>query len=360
MQELVRPSQATLLRARSQGLGNGSRVTSVPAVLERCLAVQAQDLRAATLGIRARSLGLTETDVYRALGAERSLVRGWFMRGTLYLVAAHEAEWLRELLAPHLLRRSERRYRELGLGPGELALGEQVICDALADGPLTRPELAARMTNAGLDAVGQVPFHLIRRSALLGNTCFGPVRDDGSATYVLADGWLPPSAGPSGAEAVEELLYRYVVAHSPATAGDFAAWSGLGVPAIRSAWRELRDAGRLELCRVDDVADYALPVGGPRRLEPTDDVRLLPGYDNYLVGFADRRLSVLPEHEHRVWPGGGQISPTVVVDGLVHGVWRRDRGRGAVLGPCDDVLASDGVAKALDGEIRDISRFLGT
>ncbi|MBP0458793.1 winged helix DNA-binding domain-containing protein [Streptomyces montanisoli] len=370
-------SQARLLRAWSQGVAGDRRATSVPAVLERCLAVQAQDLRAAALGIRARGCGLTEADVHQALGAERTLVRGWFMRGTLYLVPAGDAGRLRELLAPRLLRRSERRYRELRLGPDELALGERVITEALADGPLTRDELAARMTEAGLDASGQVPFHLVRRSALLGTACFGPVREDGSATYVLARDWLPASAGPSGADAVGELLRRYLAAHGPATTADFATWSGLGLPAVRSAWERLLKGGELEPCRVGGVDQYALPADAPRCEEPTGDVRLLPAYDNYLVGYADRRLSVEPEHEHLVRPGGGQISPTVVVDGLVRGVWRRDRARGAVVEPFDGGLPGAGAeardaealdvealgvealgAEALDAELSDVCRFL--
>lgn len=356
MRELGR-SQARLLRAWSQGIGGDRRATSVPAVLDRCLAVQAQDLRAAALGIRARGSGLTEADVYLALGAERRLVRGWFMRGTLYLVPAGDAGWLRELLAPQLLRRSERRYRELELGPAELALGERVITEALAGGPLTRDELAVRMTEAGLNASGQVPFHLVRRSALLGTTCFGPIREDGSATYVLANDWLPASAGPSGADAVRELLRRYLVAHGPATAADFATWSGVGLPAVRSAWKELLRVGLIEPCRVGDLDEYALPADESGSPEPVGDVRLLPAYDNYLVGFADRRLSVEHEHERAVWPGGGQISPTIVVDGLVRGVWRRDRTRAVALEPFDgDLGGAD--AGALDAEVRDVARFL--
>ncbi|MET7288421.1 winged helix DNA-binding domain-containing protein [Streptomyces sp. NPDC005573] len=340
------PSEGRLLRAWSQGVGGDRRAKSVPEVLDMCLAVQAQDLRAAALGIRARGSGLTEADVYRALGAAPSAVRGWFMRGTLYLVPARDAGWLRELLAPQLLRRSERRYRELGLGPAELDLGERVIADALADGPLTREEIAARLTGAGLQASGQVPFHLVRRSALLGTVCSGPVREDGSATYVLAQGRLPDAAGPSGADAVEELLRRYLTAHGPATAADFATWSGIGLPAVRPAWKKLLGAGLAEPCRVEGQDGYVLPAGAPSALEPTGDVRLLPVYDNYLVGFTDRRLSVEPGHARKVWPGGGQISATVVVDGLVRGVWRRDRTRTVTLDLFDGAPDGTGTEKA--------------
>lgn len=218
------------------------------------------------------------------------MVRGWFMRGTLHLVAARDAGWVRELLAPRLLRGSERRYRELGLGPDELRRGERVITSALAqDGPLTREELAQRLAGAGFDAAGQVPFHLIRRCALTGAVCFGPVRG-GEAAFALAEAWLPDAgaaarAAPSGADAVRELVLRYLTAHAPASLPDFTAWSGLSLPAARAAWRELADAGLTVPRRIagQEAADCVLPAGDVSCLEPRGDLRLLPAYDNYLV-----------------------------------------------------------------------------
>lgn len=356
--------RARLLRARAQGIGDLWRAASAAAVLDHCFVIQAQNLPAAGLGIRARGTGLAEADVHRALGADRSVVRGWFMRGTLYLVAARDAGWLRELLAPQLLRRSERRYRELGLGPAELRRGERVITSALAtDGPLTREELALRLAGTGLDATGQIPFHLIRRCALAGAVCFGPVRD-GEAAFVLTDAWLPDAgsaanAAPSGADAMRELAIRYLTAHAPASLRDFTAWSGLSLPAARATWLDLADTGLTAPCRIagQDGADCVLPAGDVPRLEPRGDVRLLPAYDNYLLGYADRRLSVPAGHERTVWPGGGQISATVVADGLVRGTWRRDRKRGIAASLFDG--APDDIRAALDAERRDISRFLG-
>ncbi|MFB7330555.1 DNA glycosylase AlkZ-like family protein [Streptomyces adustus] len=60
----------------------------------------------------------------------------------------------------------------------------------------------------------------------------------------------------------------------------------------------------------------------------TLDVRMLPAYDNYLVGYRGRESSVPAAHHGRVRPGGGVIRPTVVVDGPTVGTWaRRDGGR---------------------------------
>src|ERR687885_3050523 len=78
------------------------------AVVERLLAVQAQDPRGARLAIRARSRGLTAADVDRALTDERSLLITWLNRGTLHLVRSEDYPWLQTLTTPPLAAQSRR------------------------------------------------------------------------------------------------------------------------------------------------------------------------------------------------------------------------------------------------------------
>ena len=77
------------------------------AVAERVLAVQAQDLHGSLLAVRARSTGLTRTDVEDSVGRrDRSLVVTWLNRGTLHLVLqAEDYPWLHPLTAPRPARR---------------------------------------------------------------------------------------------------------------------------------------------------------------------------------------------------------------------------------------------------------------
>lgn len=67
------------------------------------------------------------------------------------------------------------------------------------------------------------------------------------------------------------------------------------------------------------------------------------------------------EHERLVWPGGGVIRPTVVVDGWAVGAWSGGRRGGPPVvepfpgsGAFDDATAS-GIAR----ESADIERFIG-
>ncbi|MEC4571004.1 winged helix DNA-binding domain-containing protein [Streptomyces virginiae] len=343
---MERRTTERLLRARAQAIGGEVREDSVAAVLGRVLAVQAQDLPAAELGLRARARGLTQEAVRRATDIERSAVRGWFMRGTLQLVPAADARWLLALLGPVHLALAARRLRELGLDESLCTRSEQLIADAIgAEGPLTRARLTDRLATLGVEPKGQSAFHLIRRAALAGRICHGP-QQGGEATFVLLDDWLP-ATGPlpyTGEAAVRELARRYRAAHGPCDALDFVHWSGLKTTTGRNAWAAVRDTG---------------PEAPPAPGEP--DVRLLPAYDNYLVAYRSRDLSVPAEHERRVWPGGGQIRATVVVDGLAVGTWSGGRrGTPVTVEPFPGTEPpSPAVAAGIARESADIARFYG-
>jgi hypothetical protein len=122
-------------------------------------------------------------------------------------------------------------------------------------------------------------------------------------------------------EALGELALRYFRSHGPATVRDLVRWSGLTVRDVR---RGLAIAGS-ELTALEiDGATYHL---APETLEIAPSrvrVHLLPGFDEYLLGYADRTAALAPEHAEAIVPGGnGVFKPTILVDGEVVGTWRR-------------------------------------
>ena len=79
----------------------GDPAGSAEEVARRLLAIQAQDPRGARLAIRARSAGLSASDVDSAL-TRRSLIVTWLNRGTLHLVRSEDYWWLHPLTTPQL------------------------------------------------------------------------------------------------------------------------------------------------------------------------------------------------------------------------------------------------------------------
>ena len=137
----ARAAAQLLHRPRPAGAGE---------VVGRLLAVQAQDLRAARLALRARTAALTAADVDVALTDERSVVVAWLMRGTLHLVGRDDYPWLLGLTAPTRLSANRRRLAQEGVAPDDAERAVKIVERALADaGPLTRPELAQRIAAEG-------------------------------------------------------------------------------------------------------------------------------------------------------------------------------------------------------------------
>jgi hypothetical protein len=317
--------------------------------------LQAQDYAAGRLGVRARCEGLTDADVLAAAGTERSVVRTWLMRNTLHLVASADVRWLARIFGPVTERRFASRWRALGLTDRLLSRTADALLDILSGAALTRSEISARLSACGIEvpADPQAITHILLHATTQFLVC--RAADRGSdATFVLLEDWLPEGEhGPDGDDALAELARRYFQAFSPATGSDFTAWSGL-------------PSGRA-LAIIRDELTPAIVEGRPgfRRgtVAPARGVRLLPAFDNYLVGYRHRAAIIDAAHRPTVYVGG-VIKPAVLVDGQVRGIWRvvRARQRASVevtLFDSQNCLARPALRRALEAEASDIARFLG-
>jgi hypothetical protein len=326
--------------------------------------IQAQDVPAAALAVRARTSGLTPADIERARVAERSIVRAWFMRGTLHWTAAEDVRWLLALLGPPLIAANRSRRAELGLDDEACARGVRLIRDALASrGPLTRAELAAQLAPHDVPTEGQAMPHLLYVAALEGVICHGPERGR-EPTYLLLDDWLTyrEEALPREA-ALAKLARRYLSAYGPARPEDLSSWSGLVLTDARAAWRliekELSEVGvagpsawvlKARVAWLDEAMASPMPV-----------VSLLGAFDTYLLGHKSRDLVAAPEHQKRINKGGGWVLPTLLADGQAVATWsakKSKRGLGIIVTPFEGEL-SDEVELGLAAEVRDVGRFLG-
>jgi hypothetical protein len=339
----VTAAQLRRRRAAAQLLAGAHGLDGAAAV-RQLLAVQAQDLRAARLALRARGAAAGAAEVDAALGADGALVVTWLMRGTLHLVAREDLPWLHSLTARLSAATNRRRLAQLGVRP-EDAL--PAILAALADrGPLPRAALAEHIAEAGIDARGQVLPHLLSLAAAAGEVVLGPVVD-GAQRFALARDWLgAPQRPPARDLALAELARRYLRGHGPATAEDLAAWSGLPVGDARSGLAAIA----LELEQDGELVDLGGRPDPPTRLPP----RLLPAFDPYLLGWKDRSFAVAPEHARAVHPGGGIVRATAVANGRAIGTWSLRRGAVAI-SPFAPLPRS--LAAALEREAAAVERF---
>jgi hypothetical protein len=301
-------------------------------VVKEVLGVQAQEEGAAYLSIHSRSSGLSAAGVKNELLIERSMVRSWFMRGTLHLVATEDIDWLLPLLAPTFVQGNRRRYEELGLNESALQKGVGVIKDALsAHGPMTRHELAPHLMRQGVNTEGQALIYLINRAAWEGVLCLGS-QVEGRQAYVLLSDWIGRDLNDQSRGGYGLLAERFLNAYAPASQKDFASWSGLPGSKVKEAWAQLE--GKLIELEYPGGNGYILSNQAALVDKPAPEflgVFLLPKFDTYLLGYEDRKLALSPEHVKRVNAGGGILRPILLVNGFVQGIWKINQRRNSIV-----------------------------
>jgi hypothetical protein len=341
------PVDFLIERMTRQGLAARSAADAA-GVAAAAVGLQAQDVGAARLGVRARSTAVDEAAVVSAIQHERSVVRTWLMRSTVHLVAAEDLRWMAELYGPVMERNHRTRWRSLGITELLIEAAAPHARELLDGRGLTRRELAAELAARGIELGedGQAPTHLLAALTARGLTCRGADRGR-DATFVLLDDWVAPAPAP--VDPLAELARRYFRAFGPATAADFTAWSGLPSGAAMAAIRD-------ELAEVEFDRRRGWTLG---HVDPAPAVRLLPMFDNYLLGYRDRTAMLDPARHPQVYVGG-IIKATVVCDGRVIGIWRLNRSaRTAAVRVTPFESFTRRHHDELDRERADLERYLG-
>ena len=284
------------------------------------LALQAQDFPGVKWSVGLRELGGTQAAVEAACDAGE-IVRSWPMRGTLHLVAAEDLQWMLELTTPRSVASAGERRAYLGIADLDVERARDIAVAALSgDRVMTREALLGSIEAGGVSTRGQRGYHLLWYLAQTGTLVLGPA-DGRQQTFVLLDEWVPRPRRLGRDEALGELARRYFASHGPATARDLARWSGLTMAQVRLGVGVAGAAlATLELAGVP----YLLAPETLDAAAPAARLHLLPGFDEYVLGYQDRTAVLAPEHSQAIVPGGnGVFRPTIVVDGAVVGTWRR-------------------------------------
>jgi hypothetical protein len=303
------------------------RRAALPAwnAVEHLAGLQAQAPLAPYVGLWTRLAGFGHEDL-KDLLAERIVVRANLMRNTVHLVTAEDYICFRPLFQP-LMERALAGHFGQNLGDIDLNDLQAVARDVLADQPLTRTQLAERLSPRWPDhdpaSLAYAATHLLHLVQVPPRGLWG---QSGQATWFLAAAWLddPSLSAPDRDTALEQLVLRYLGAYGPATVKDIQAWSGL------TRLREVTDGlgARLRTFAGPDGAELLdlpdAPRPGPAIPAPP---RFLPEYDNLLLSFADRSRVIRGARPVPLPPGNGATTGTLLVDGFWAAEWTITRGR---------------------------------
>jgi hypothetical protein len=261
-----------------------------------------------------------------------------------------------ELLAPRPSAAAAGRLRSFGIDERVLARARRALVESLSGGRrLTRPAAYRVLERARIATGAQRGLHVLWRLAQECLLCFGP-REGKQQTFVLFDEWLPHARRLPREEALAELAHRYFSGHGPATLSDFAWWSGLKLADARAA--VLLAGDRLDE-EITSGQRFWLARSAAPSPRPRARAHILPAFDEFLVGYADRTAAIDPSHMLQVNAGGGILNPVIVVDGRVVGTWkRRIERRELVFAPAPFAELSESQTLAVELALRRYARFL--
>lgn len=330
--------------------------TDTPTVVRRLAGVQAQVMSSAGQAVAVRRVD--QADGVEDALADRSILRTWAMRGTLHLLTADDAPAVLSLLGSARSWEKGAWQREFASADTMATLAETAD-RVLDDAVLTRDELVAAFAGAlggAHEHLGSGWGVLLKPLAWQGLLCNG-TPDGSRPTFTSPRTWVSGWPGlPDPDAAAGVVVPRYLAAHGPASIDTFGAWLLRGAHPRRQlrAWfTDLVEAGTLARVDVRDAAtgpdragsdragsDRAGSDSGPSQgartelyartadlddladTAPAPGLRLLPGFDQYVLGPGTGDPQVVPpEHRQQVSRAAGWIAPVIVAHGRVVGTW---------------------------------------
>lgn len=356
--------QVLAWRVQRQHLVERAPKTALLQVAADICGLHAQVMSSAELTLWARVDALRAGDLRTALWDERSLVKTWAMRGTLHLLPASEFGMWQAALGQyrHYLRPAWlRAFGVTAEGMEQLIAG---VADALDGRMATRDERArevARLT--GSQELGEKVRgswgSMLKPAAFRGHLCFAPSVGQ-KVRFTRPDQWLARVEPVDGDTAMAQITRRYLGAYGPATRDDYARWWACS-PA--EAGKRIKSLDG-EVVEVDVEGSTAWMLAGHVEEAAAADaspVRLLPAFDQYVVGATRQAEQILPAAlRSRVYRSQGWLSPVVLVDGRMAGVWRHERKAARVVVRIEPFAQIAARARhAAEAEAERLASFLG-
>ena len=339
----VTEDQVLYFRSRRSHLAGPGATDAVQAAID-ILGAQSQQPGPGMLALSQRTRTRPSAEEVRSLLYDYDppyLVRSWGQRETLHIYAPEDWRAIaaaREQWAPAGRRGEmpsaqtlEKAVRAIA-NKGEATRGdiidlapERFVQQALEK----HRKYLKTVESARRFAAGRVLWCLSMR----GDVCIGNKKGTEQA-YAAREVWFPDLPWPeiNSSEACQQLTRRYLSFNGPATVQDVAHYFGARVREARAWIDALQADGELVEVRCGDRKALWLRKKDEKALRETPKksakdwpVRLLPMWDTYLMGHADKTWTVSEAQEQKlIWRGQAVVAASVIYHGRVIAEWQHD------------------------------------
>jgi hypothetical protein len=304
-----------LLRLHNQQISHTKPLTTA-AIVKHMGAMQAQDYNGAVWSLGLRS-DQSESSVIATINT-KEIIRTWPQRGTLHFIPRIDSRWLVNLSAERILRIAARRRQQLALDDSMLIKSQQIVERALSGKTISRPDVLRILEQAGIPTDKGRGYHILWYLSQIGITYIGPMLGK-QQTFGLMNDIVPDHTLPIRTISIAELAKRYFLSHGPATIQDFMWWSGL--TAIDAKQGLTANEALLDSITINKQI-YWIPKSST--ISASSGGYLLPGFDEFILGYKNRSAVLEPAHIALIVPGNnGMFKPTIIIHGQVVGTWSK-------------------------------------
>jgi hypothetical protein len=331
----------------------------VVTAIERLAALQAQWAPSPYLALWSRLKDFERDSLWNAIEKKHTVIRARLMRGTLHLVSARD--FYAYAVATQDLQRGAWNRLQVGAGvdPKEVAK----LAVAYTREPRTSQDVVSHLTERLGSFGGPYKWLIWRFVSAHADLVSAPpaghwAHGGTNVPYVAARHWIDGGARPTEEKAVELLIRRYLAAFGPATLADIARFAGQVPARIRPVLEQLAPSLR----RFSDEqgrAHFDLPRAPRPAADVKAPVRLLPRYDELLIGYEHRDRVIAKEHRGKVYSKNAIVEAVFLVNGFAAGTWSLVTTKADAvvrIQPFGTLARSDRAAAITEGEA--IARFM--
>ncbi|PXY44439.1 winged helix DNA-binding domain-containing protein [Flavobacterium hydrophilum] len=283
-------------------------------------AMQAQDYAMAkwTIGSRCDS---TEREIEEAINSGK-IIRTHILRPTWHLVSSEDIYWMLDVSGPQVKRIILAETKKYGCDEKEFDKINSAIEKILAgNNHLTREEIIQELNVKKFSGDYKLsPVLIMMYAELDGLVCNGKMKGK-QMTYSLLEERVPkPQSKLTKEEGLAKLAKRYFESHGPATLLDFSWWSGFPVTICKN----IINAIELQLNHFT-VDNQVYWFGKEYAVDNKFDesVHFIAAFDEILISYKTREVSILPEHQPKAFTKNGIFKPVILENGKVIGTWKR-------------------------------------
>jgi hypothetical protein len=318
-------------------------------------AMQAQDYGMVKWAIGLRFPKATVKMIEAAIDSGE-IIRTHLLRPTWHFVPADDIYWMLSLTAPRIKASMKSRNQQLELTEKNFSESNNIIEKALSSrGHLTRKELVSELNRSKIATDDNRASHILLNAELDRIICSGRMMGKQTTYALLSERVTEPKLF-NKEEALHKLAKKYFDSHCPATLPDFVWWSGLSVSDAKHALEMIKDHFISEKI---NLQEYWFPRSFSFPKNYKQSLFLLPAFDEFLISYKDRSAAIMLKHQAKAFSKNGIFWPTIVINGQVRGIWKREIKKDKMIVEANFFESPDEITKALSEKAaKELGHFL--